>query len=54
LAKFEQKTPGVHKELYHFNSNKYNRHPLLIPIGHAPIPNKEGENLHIDIFTLRI
>jgi len=31
-------------------SNKYNRHPLLIPLGQAPIPNKEGENLHIDIF----
>jgi len=32
------------------NSNKYNRHPVLIPIGQAPIPNKEGENLHIHIF----
>jgi len=32
------------------NENKYNRHPIKIPIGEAPIPNKEGENLHIDIY----
>jgi len=32
------------------NSNKYIRHPVLIPIGQAPIPNREGESLHIDIF----
>jgi len=32
------------------NSNKYNRHAVLIPIGQAPTPNKEGENQHIDIF----
>jgi len=38
LGKFEQKTTGVHKELYNFYySNKYNRHPVLIPIGQAPI-----------------
>lgn len=32
------------------NKNKYNRHPKLIPISKAPIPEKEGEQLHIDIF----
>ncbi len=32
------------------NENKYNRHPIKIPIGEAPIPTKEGENLHIDIY----
>jgi len=49
--------PNLNKKLQEYikncticNSNKYNRHPVLIPIGQAPIPNKEGENLHIDIF----
>jgi len=28
----------------------YNRHPIKIPIGEAPIPTNEGENLHIDIY----
>lgn len=32
------------------NKNKYNRHPQKVPIGEAPIPNKEGEYLNIDIF----
>ncbi len=32
------------------NENKYNRHPIKIPIGEAPILTKEGENLHIDIY----
>ncbi len=32
------------------NENKYNRHPIKIPIGEALIPTKEGENLHIDIY----
>jgi len=32
------------------NENKYNRHPIKIPIGEVPIPSKEGENLHIDIY----
>jgi len=32
------------------NENKYNRHPIKIPIGEAPIPSKEGENLHIDTY----
>jgi len=32
------------------NENKYNRHPIKIPIGEAPIPSKEVENLHIDIY----
>jgi len=32
------------------NENKYKRHPIKIPIGEAPIPTKEGENLHIDIY----
>lgn len=33
-----------------FYKNKYNRNPKQIPIGKAPIPEKEGEPLHIDIF----
>ncbi len=32
------------------NQNKYNRHPIEIPIDEAPIPVNEGENLHVDIF----
>lgn len=32
------------------NKNKYNRHPKQIPISKAPIPEREGEQLHIDIF----
>jgi len=32
------------------NKAKYNRHPQKIQIGEAPIPNKEGEYLNIDIF----
>jgi len=32
------------------NENRYNTHPIKIPIGEAPIPTKEGENLHIDIY----
>uniref|UniRef100_A0A0K8W058 RNA-directed DNA polymerase n=1 Tax=Bactrocera latifrons TaxID=174628 RepID=A0A0K8W058_BACLA len=32
------------------NKNKYDRHPKKIPIGKAPIPKKEGEQLHLDIF----
>jgi len=32
------------------NENKYNKHPIKIPIGEAPISTKEGENLHIDIY----
>jgi len=32
------------------NNNKYNRHPVQIPTSQAPIPNKEGEHMHIDIF----
>lgn len=34
------------------NNNKYERHPNLRPIGKASIPEKEGELLHIDIFSL--
>jgi len=33
-----------------YNKNKYNRHPKQIPISEAPIPEIEGEQLHIDIF----
>jgi len=34
-----------------FNENKDNRHPMKIPIGgKAPIPTKERENVHIDIY----
>lgn len=32
------------------NSKKYDRNPHLVPIGEAPIPSKEGEFLHLDIF----
>lgn len=32
------------------NKNKYDRHPQKAPIGEAPIPKKEGEQIHIDIF----
>jgi len=32
------------------NQNKYNRHPVQIPIGQAPTPEREGENLHLDIY----
>ncbi len=32
------------------NQNKYNRRPVQIPIGQAPIPEREGENLHLDIY----
>lgn len=32
------------------NKAKYNRHPQKVKIGEAPIPNKEGECLNIDIF----
>ncbi len=35
------------------NENKYNRHPIKIPIGEALIPTKEGENLHIDIYYVQ-
>lgn len=32
------------------NENKYDRKPIKFPIGAKPIPEKEGEQLHIDIF----
>lgn len=32
------------------SKNKYDRNPQKIPIRSAPIPTKEGEQLHIDIF----
>jgi len=32
------------------NIEIYTDHPVLIPIVQAPIPKKEGENLHINIF----
>lgn len=32
------------------NKTKYDRRPNKLPIGEAPIPNNEGEFLHIDIF----
>jgi len=32
------------------NKAKYNRHPQKVPIGEAPIPEKEGEYLNLDIF----
>ena len=32
------------------NKNKYQRHPKVVPIGEAPIPNSEGEQVHLDIF----
>ncbi len=49
--------PNLYKKLKEYiknckicNENKYNRHPIKIPIGESPIPTKEGENLHIDIY----
>lgn len=33
-----------------YNKSKYDRHPQKIPIGEAPIPKKEGEQVHLDIF----
>ena len=32
------------------NKNKYQRHPKVVPIGEAPIPNSEGAQVHLDIF----
>jgi len=49
--------PNLYKKLKEFikncticNQNKYNRHPVQIPFGQAPIPEREGENLHFDIY----
>jgi len=49
--------PSLYKNLKEFiknctigNQNKYNRHPVQIPIGQAPILGREGENLHLDIY----
>jgi len=50
LAQSIYKTKRIHKKLKICNENIYNRHPIKIQIGEAPIPTKDGENLHIDIY----